>query len=107
VLGAWSPSLDGDLDLSTKPSQQSTEGYAQGSRLSADRCASHERDGDAEQHADLPRFRPPCGRNTLRPALLCYCYFEQRITSQISLEYVAMFFEGVPCPSYIVREAGL
>jgi hypothetical protein len=67
--------------LSTKPGRQSTEGYAQGSRLSADRCASHERDGDAEQHAGLPRFRPPCGRNTLRPALLCYCCLEQCITS--------------------------
>jgi hypothetical protein len=67
--------------LSTKPGRQSTEGYAQGSRLSADRCASHERDGDAEQHAGLPRFRPPCGRNTLRPALPCYCCLEQYITS--------------------------
>jgi hypothetical protein len=53
ALGAWSPSLDGDLDLSTKPGRQSTEGYAQGSRLSANRCASHERDGDVEQHAGL------------------------------------------------------
>jgi hypothetical protein len=50
-------------------------------RLSADRCASHERDGDAERHAGLPRFRPSCGRNTLRPALLCYCCLEQCITS--------------------------
>jgi hypothetical protein len=67
--------------VSTKPGRQSTEGYAQGSRLSADKCASHERDGDAEQHAGLPRFRPPCGRNTLCPALLCYCCLEQCITS--------------------------
>jgi hypothetical protein len=67
--------------LSTKPGRQSTEGYAQGSRLSADRCASHERDGDAEQHAGLPKVRAPCGRNTLCPALLCYCCLEQCITS--------------------------
>jgi hypothetical protein len=39
--------------LSTKLGRQSIEGYAQGSRLSVDRCASHERDGDAEQHAAL------------------------------------------------------
>jgi hypothetical protein len=30
--------------LSTKPGQQSTEGYAQGSGLSTDRCASHKQD---------------------------------------------------------------
>jgi hypothetical protein len=67
--------------LSTKPDRQSTEGYAQGSRLSADRCASHEQDGDAEQYAGLPKFRPPCGHNILRPALLCYCCLEQCITN--------------------------
>jgi hypothetical protein len=66
--------------LSTKPGRQSTERYTQGSRLSADRYTSHERDGDAEQHAGLPRFRPSCGRNTLRPALLCYCGLKQCIT---------------------------
>jgi hypothetical protein len=69
------------LYLSTKPGRQSIEGYAQGSRLSTDRCASHERDGDAEQHASLPRFKPPCGCNTLCPALLGYCCLKQRITS--------------------------
>jgi hypothetical protein len=62
--------------LSIKPGLQSTERYAQGSRLLTDRCASHERDGDAEQHAGLPRFRPPCGCNTLRTALPCYCCLE-------------------------------
>jgi hypothetical protein len=67
--------------LSIKLGRQSTEGYAQGSRLSIDKCASHKRDGNVEQHMGLPRFRPPCGRNTLRPALLCYCYLEQCITS--------------------------
>jgi hypothetical protein len=79
-LGA-APSRVDKHQLSTKPGRQSTKGYAQGSRLLADRCASHERDGDTEEHAGLPRFRPPCGRNTLRPALLCYCCFEQCITS--------------------------
>jgi hypothetical protein len=67
--------------VSTKSGRQSTEGYAQGSRLSVDRCASHERDGDVEQYAGLPRFRPSCGHNTIRPALLCHCCLEQCITS--------------------------
>jgi hypothetical protein len=35
--------------VSTRYGRQSTEGYAQGSRLSADRCASYELDGD-ERH---------------------------------------------------------
>jgi hypothetical protein len=35
--------------LSTRYGRQSTEGYAQGSRLLADRCASYELDGDARQ----------------------------------------------------------
>jgi hypothetical protein len=33
--------------VSTRYDRQSIEGYAQGSRLSADRCASYELDGDA------------------------------------------------------------
>jgi hypothetical protein len=36
--------------LSTKPGRQSTEGYAQGSDLSVDRCASYELDGDARHN---------------------------------------------------------
>jgi hypothetical protein len=35
--------------MSMKPSRQSTKGYAQGSDLSVDRCASYELDGDARQ----------------------------------------------------------
>jgi hypothetical protein len=35
--------------LSSRYGRQSTEGYAQGSRLSVDRCASYELDGDARQ----------------------------------------------------------
>jgi hypothetical protein len=38
-----------DLDLSTRYDWQSTEGYAQGSRLSVDRCVSYKLYGDARQ----------------------------------------------------------
>jgi hypothetical protein len=39
--------------------QQSTKGYAQGSRLSADRCASYELDGDARQARGFIQVHPP------------------------------------------------
>jgi hypothetical protein len=42
--------------LSTKPGQQSTKGYAQGSDLLVDRCASYELDGDARHNKVLSRF---------------------------------------------------
>jgi hypothetical protein len=45
--------------LSTKPGQQSTEGYAQGSDLSVDRCASYELDGDARHNKVFIQVRPP------------------------------------------------
>jgi hypothetical protein len=41
--------------LSMKPGRHSTKGYAQGSDLSVDRCASYELDGDA-RHKVLSRF---------------------------------------------------
>jgi hypothetical protein len=42
--------------LSTKPNRQSTKGYAQGSDLSVDRCASYKLDGDARHNKVLSRF---------------------------------------------------
>jgi hypothetical protein len=42
--------------LSTKRSRQSTKGYAQGSDLSVDRCASYELYGDARHNKVLSRF---------------------------------------------------
>jgi hypothetical protein len=39
--------------LSTKCGRQSTKGYAQGSDLSVDRCASYELDGDARHGAKI------------------------------------------------------
>jgi hypothetical protein len=42
--------------LSMKPSRQSTKGYAQGSDLSVDRCASYELDGDARHNKVLSWF---------------------------------------------------
>ena len=82
--------------LSTKYGRQSTQGYAQGSRLSADRCASHKQDGDARQTRGFIQVRPPRRRNTYVLRLICIavCQWE-------------MFFRGVPCPPYIVRGAGL
>jgi hypothetical protein len=56
--------LKQDNPLSTRYGRQSTEGYAQGSRLSADRCASYELDGDARQTRSFIQVRPPWGRNT-------------------------------------------
>jgi hypothetical protein len=45
------------LRVSTKPGRQSTEGYAQGSDLSVDRCISYELDGDARHNkVFLSRF---------------------------------------------------
>jgi hypothetical protein len=44
------------LAVSTKPGQQSTKGYAQGSDLSVDRCTSYELDGDARHNKVLSRF---------------------------------------------------
>jgi hypothetical protein len=85
--------------VSTKPGWQSTEGYAQGSRLSADRCASHERDGDAEQHVGLPRFRPPCGRNTLCHVLLLLL-LSRTMHYKLDCPRVCFdVFEGGPLPS--------
>jgi hypothetical protein len=39
--------------------RQSTEGYAQGSRLSADMCVSYELDGDAKQTQEFIQVRLP------------------------------------------------
>jgi hypothetical protein len=49
----------GGRTLSTKPGRQSTEGYAQGSDLSVDRCASYELDGDARRNEVFVQVRPP------------------------------------------------
>jgi hypothetical protein len=45
--------------LSTKLGQQSTEGYAQGSDLSINRCASYELDGDARHNEIFIQVRSP------------------------------------------------
>jgi hypothetical protein len=45
LRGSWT--LKETEYVSTRYGRQSTEGYAQGSRLSADRCAIYELDGDA------------------------------------------------------------
>jgi hypothetical protein len=45
--------------LSTRYGRQSTDGYAQGSRLSIDKCASYELDGDTRQTQGFIQFRPP------------------------------------------------
>jgi hypothetical protein len=44
--------------LSMKPGRQSTEGYAQGSDLSVDRCTSYELDGDARHNEVFIQVRP-------------------------------------------------
>jgi hypothetical protein len=49
------PHLQAARPLSTKHDRQSTKGYAQGSDLSVDRCASYELDGDARHKT---RFYP-------------------------------------------------
>jgi hypothetical protein len=46
ILLAW----EAGTPLSMKPGRQSTEGYAQGSGLLLDRCASYELDGDARHN---------------------------------------------------------
>ena len=51
-LGSSTHPLPG-APLSTKYGRQSTYGYAQGSRLSANRCASHKQDGDTRQTQDF------------------------------------------------------
>jgi hypothetical protein len=48
--------VKGDDTVSMKPGRQSTKGYAQGSDLSVDRCASYELDGDARHNKVLSRF---------------------------------------------------
>ena len=60
--------------LSTKYGRQSTQGYAQDSRLSADRCASYEQDSNTRQTQGFIQVRPPRGRNTyvLRLIVLLY-----------------------------------
>jgi hypothetical protein len=78
-----------------KPGRQSTEGYAQGSDLSVDRCASYELNGDARNNKVFIQVWPPWGRNTYVPRLICIVVYDE------------MYFEGVPCPPYIVRGAGL
>jgi hypothetical protein len=45
--------------VSTKHGRQSTEGYAQGSDLSVDRCASYELDGDVRHNKVFIQVRPP------------------------------------------------
>jgi hypothetical protein len=47
--------LDGPM-VSMKPGRQSTKGYAQGSDLLVDRCASYELDSDARHNKVLSRF---------------------------------------------------
>ena len=57
-----------------KYGRQSTQGYAQGSRLSADGARNQEPDGDTRcRDSGLDRFRPSDRRNTLRPVSLVYC----------------------------------
>jgi hypothetical protein len=81
--------------LSTKPGRQSTKGYAQDSDLSVDRCASYELNDDARHNEVFIQVRPPWGRNTYVLRLVCIAVYNE------------MCFEGVPCPPYIVRGAGL
>jgi hypothetical protein len=47
------------VPLSIKPSWQSTEGYAQGSDLLVDRCASYELDGDTRHNEVFIQVQPP------------------------------------------------
>jgi hypothetical protein len=60
--------------LSMRYGRQSTKRYAQGSRLSAYRCASYELDGDARQTQGFIQVRSLWGRNTyvLRQIVLLY-----------------------------------
>ena len=58
-------------NVSTKYGRQSTQGYAQGSRLSVDRCASFKQDGDARQTRGFIQVRPPRRRNTYVLRLIC------------------------------------
>jgi hypothetical protein len=54
------PSLAAPLGprLSMKPGQQSSEGYAHGSDLLVDRCASYELYGDARHNKVFIQVRP-------------------------------------------------
>jgi hypothetical protein len=67
--------------VSTKPGRQSTEGYAQGSRLRQTGVQATNEMVMQNNTQVYPGSGRPCGRNTLRPALLCYCCLEQCITS--------------------------
>ena len=53
----WQPASD--RTVSMKYGRQSTQGYAQGSRLSVDRCASYKQDGNARQTRGFIQVRPP------------------------------------------------
>jgi hypothetical protein len=77
--------------LSMKPGQQSTKGYAQGSDLSVDRCASYKLDGDAGHNKVFIQVRSPWGHNTYVLCLICIAMYDE------------ICFEGVPCPPYIVQ----
>jgi hypothetical protein len=78
--------------------RQSTEGYAQGSRLPADRCASYELDGDVRQTRGFIQVWPPW---------VCNTYILHQIVLLCMKMCNEMCFEGVPCPPYIVRGVGL
>jgi hypothetical protein len=67
-----------------KSGRQSTEGYAQGSDLSVDRCASYELDGDTRYDKVFIQVWPPWGRNTYVLRLICITVYDE------------MSFEGVP-----------
>jgi hypothetical protein len=60
-----------------KPGRQSTKGYAQGSDLSVDRCASYELDGDARHNKVFIQVRPPWGRNTYVLRLICIATYNK------------------------------
>jgi hypothetical protein len=81
--------------LSTKPSGQSTKGYAQGSDLSVDRCVSYELDGDTRHNKVFIQVQPPWGHNTYVLRLICIAVYHE------------MCFEGVSCLPYIVRRLRL
>ena len=64
--------------VSMKYGRQSTQGYAQGSRLSADRCVSHKQDGDARQTRGFIQVRPPRRRTTYVLRLIVLLYVNER-----------------------------
>jgi hypothetical protein len=80
--------------LSTKPDRQSTEGYAQGSDLSIDRCASYELDGDTRHNKVFIQVRPLWGRNTYVLHLICFAVYDE------------ISFEGSPWKDLIGLEGG-